>query len=93
MIAGVNGASGPRKPATAPPQQDRLKEATQEFEAFFVETLLRQAREGARSLSGEQPGFARQTQEGWQDTQMARSVAQSGGLGIGEMLYRQLISK
>jgi Rod binding domain-containing protein len=89
VIPYVGGPSGPRKPA-APPPQDRLKDATAEFEAFFVETLLRQAREGARSLSGEQPGFARQTQEGWQDAELARSVAHSGGLGIGEMLYRQL---
>lgn len=91
MITGVNGQSGPLKPATpAPPANDRLKAATEEFEAFFVEMLLRQSREGARSMSGEQPGFARQTQEGWQDAELARSVAHSGGLGIGEMLYRQL---
>lgn len=88
MITGVNGRSGPLKPAaSASPANDRLRGATEEFEAFFVEMLLRQAREGARSISGEQPGFARQTQESWQDAQLARSIAQSGGLGIGELLF------
>jgi peptidoglycan hydrolase FlgJ len=85
MIPGIT----PR-PAAPLQQPDRLKEATQQFEAIVVEMLLRQARESAQALSGEGPTMARSIQEGWQDEQLAGSISRSGGLGLGEILYRQL---
>jgi peptidoglycan hydrolase FlgJ len=71
-------------------QPDKLRQATQEFEAVFVEMLLRQMRSANRALGSEETGFARDTYEGWQDEQMARSISQGAGFGLGDALYRQL---
>jgi len=83
---------GTDKPAAAAnaPGRDRLKEVAQEFEAVFAELILKQARTSSRALSEEKPGFGRDTYESWQDQERARAIAASGGLGLAEILYRQL---
>lgn len=71
-------------------ESQRLREVSQEFESFFLEMALKQMRRANQALSSEQASFGRSTYEGWQDEQMARAIARSGGIGLGEVLYRQL---
>lgn len=88
----VNPISGrPSELPKAPQQPDKLKEATQQFEAFFVNMLLRQTRQASKALGGEdQQDFTKETYDGWQDDQMAQAITTGGGIGLAEMLYRQL---
>ncbi len=91
MINGVstNAASVPAGNAQAA-NDKQLREAAQDFEAMFVGILLKQMRASTRALSSEKASFARQTFEEWQDDMFAKNIAISGGLGVGEVLYRQL---
>jgi len=92
MITGLS-PSLLRPPATETPEgrSDRLREVAREFEAVFLEIILRQMRTSNQALGGgEKPGMARQTYEGWQDTMFAKNIAGGQGIGLGEMLYRQL---
>lgn len=76
-------------PATA--EEAKLKEAAQEFEQFFLQMLLKQARQTTQAMRGEETSQERQTYEEWQDEALARSIASGQGIGLGEQLYRQLI--
>lgn len=94
MVDGINNRPA-AAPVTAPGAQadkapDKLRQATQEFEAVFVQMILSQMRSANREMGGEETNFSRDIYEGWQDEQTARSISQSGGIGLGEALYRQL---
>lgn len=73
-----------------PAEAARLKDTCRQFEALFLQQLLKEARAGAAALSGEKRSFDREVYEGWQDEQFAGAMSGSGGIGLAEMLYRQL---
>ncbi|MGE5589010.1 MAG: rod-binding protein, partial [Bacillota bacterium] len=73
-----------------PVEAARLKDACQQFEALFLQQLLKEARAGAAALSGGNRSFDREVYEGWQDEQFATALSGSGGIGLAEMLFRQL---
>jgi flagellar protein FlgJ len=80
----------PSQPASTNPADEKLKQVSQEFEAIFLQTLLKEARQGARLLSNPTPSMEQETYEGWQDEALARAIASGSGIGLGEMIYRQL---
>jgi len=74
----------------------KLKKACKEFEALFLANLLKTMRKSFSqqgALSGE--GFGQGTFMDMMDSEVARYLSVSGGkgLGIGDMLYKQLASK
>jgi len=77
-------------PRAAAPQQ-RLRQACQDFESLFVYKLLEQLR-----ATIPQEGYLHGAQEDVYQTicdqQVAIALAKSGGIGLGEMLWRQLSS-
>lgn len=87
---GAAPAPAPSGAARAQQPPDQLKELAQEFETFFLEMILRQNRAAAQALSGTQKSTGRDTYESWQDQSFAKAIATGGGIGLGEMLYRQL---
>jgi len=79
-----------------PDWQDReaqLRQVTREFEALFLEILLKQARRATEGLGGGQGSLARQIYRDWFDQQVAQQVAAVGGTGLGEVLYRHLAAR
>ena len=67
----------------------RIKEATQEFEAILIASLLREVRttdSGGLFPSGISNDIYRQ----FFDEEVAKAIAKGGGLGVGKMLERQL---
>jgi flagellar protein FlgJ len=74
----------------APPAPKTLREATQEFESVFIAKIF----EGMRrtvpesGLMGDDSGT--KTFQEMLDQQLSRQIARGGGLGIGDILYRQL---
>lgn len=84
-----NGVAG-RK--TGGDETAELRQAAQEFESFLLQQLLKQARASARLLGGDtQPEMAgRDIFESWQDESYANAVASAGGIGLADMLVRQL---
>lgn len=92
MIDRISGDPGiPGGQAQAGKAPDKLREVAEEFEAMFVELMLKQARAANKAWGNErQGGMARETYEGWQDRDLAKAVVKGSGLGVSEMLYRQL---
>lgn len=90
----VASPQAPTLPKAAPdPQDAKLLEAAQEFEAIFLEKMLSQMRAANRALSEQAPNMAKETYEGWQDQEMAKSISRSGGIGLADALYRQLVQQ
>lgn len=70
-------------------EQQKLKEITQEFEAILVATLLK----GAQSSTQAGPFAGGLSHDFYQQLfadEIAKTIARSGGIGIGKMLERQL---
>ena len=87
-VRSENSTSSTTPKVTAESRKSReLRRACQEFEEIFLRLVLKEAKidrslfsqDGASSLYGD---MARET--------LARAMAQAGGLGLAEMLYRQL---
>lgn len=83
-----NSSPAATRKATLESREAReLRRACQEFEEIFLRLVLKEAKidrslfsqDGASSLYGD---MARET--------LAKAMAQAGGLGLAEMLYRQL---
>lgn len=76
--------------AKEPPDREKLKKACEDFESLFLLQILKSMRQmlPGRSFLGEGPG--KEIYQSLLDEQLSRSLARSGGLGLGAMLYRQM---
>jgi Rod binding domain-containing protein len=72
-------------------RRQQLKKATSEFEAIFINRLLKNMRRG--SFNDEEAGLGKDVMIEIADESVARQLADSNALGIGEMLYRRLIER
>ena len=79
--------------APTDPEKKKLKEACRNFEALFVAQLLKEMRpqEDNPIFGGSQQ---RKIYESMGDDEMARHLTQERSpLGVGDLLYRQLVEK
>jgi flagellar protein FlgJ len=75
------------RPARPKDSPEELHRACSEFEEIFVRMILKEAHLD-RALYGEEDSGAKLYGDLLIET-LAKSVAQGGGLGIGDMLYRE----
>jgi Rod binding domain-containing protein len=73
-------------------QKRRLKEACEEFEAVLTTYLLKAMRQTVDKTSLNGQDTAQDLYEGMLDESLAKELSHQSGLGLGEMLYRQLVS-
>lgn len=71
----------------------KLKAACQGFEALFLHTLLREGRGNSSVSISSNEGQAFGVIQDLQDEAISKEMAQSGGVGLGEILYHQLSKK
>jgi flagellar protein FlgJ len=71
---------------------DALKETARQFESLFTNMLLKSMREATKSTGGDSMFDSEQTEfyQGMFDDQMAVHLSQGRGLGLADMLVRQL---
>jgi Rod binding domain-containing protein len=68
----------------------RLRRATRDFEAILINSLLEKAQASAGSVD-EDPKGEGQTMMSYATQAVARAIAERGGFGIADMLFRRLI--
>jgi|DewCreStandDraft_3_1066083.scaffolds.fasta_scaffold00311_12 flagellar protein FlgJ len=73
-------------------EREKLKRATQEFEALFLAYLLREMRAGLGKGGILPMGFAEEVYRDLLDGEVARAVAKAGGIGLWRLLYDRLAS-
>lgn len=69
-------------------EAEEMREACQQFEEIFLRILLKEARID-RSLGGGEDAASKMYGDMTREA-MARALAQAGGLGLADVLYRQL---
>lgn len=75
---------------TALHEQERLREATRDFEALFVKQMLDAMRNTVQKSGLLDGGFAEQTYEDMLYDEYAQQIAKTANLGIADMLYQQM---
>jgi Rod binding domain-containing protein len=71
----------------------RLKAACSEFEALFINLLIKELRATVDKSGLMDGGRAEEVYTGMLDAEMARDLSAKGGLGLAAILYRQLDSE
>ncbi|MGB8427457.1 MAG: rod-binding protein, partial [Desulfobacterales bacterium] len=69
-----------------------LKKACAEFEALFINQLLKELRATVEKSGLMDGGQAEEVYTGMMDAEIARDLASKGGIGLAAILYRQLSS-
>ena len=90
-IGKASSGTGPHK---ADPLDEKkkaqLKKATQEFESIFVGYMLKTMRSTVPKSDMSDESFGADILDGMFDGEVAKHISHNGGLGIGEMLYKQI---
>jgi flagellar protein FlgJ len=89
MIPAVEGSPEQIAQSKADPQKRKLKEACQEFESLLTGYLFKSMRQSV--VRAEEPDHANQIYEGMMDDTLARELSRSGGGGLADILYRELL--
>jgi Rod binding domain-containing protein len=84
-------AAGALKNALTP-QQQKTEKTAKDFESMFLENMLSQAfpQEAGEGPLGEN-GTGGQVYRGMMVNELAKQVSKSGGIGISDTVYRQMI--
>jgi peptidoglycan hydrolase FlgJ len=88
-----NAIIGTGHPAAGPLAQTKprdLREATAEFESLFISQIMQAMRATIPESGLMGSGSGQRMFREMLDQELSRNVALAGGLGIGEVLYRQL---
>lgn len=64
-----------------------LKEASQEFEAYFINIMLKQMRKTVIDSGLIEKSEARKTFEGMLDQEYASTISKKDGIGLGKAIY------
>lgn len=91
---GVVTAGDKIAPAADAQYAEKVRDAAEKFEAFFIAQLLRQMREGTRAMAGEDSVFnSRSAQDmlDLADLAVADSLAGQRAFGIADLIVRQLV--
>jgi flagellar protein FlgJ len=75
--------------------KEGLEAAASEFEAMFLQMVLKNMRDASQAIAGENSLFSSQQQQFYQemaDGQLASEMARRGNLGIAEAMVRQMSS-
>ena len=93
-MGAVSADSAPVARAAAPegPRRPDLARACAEFEALFLQQLFRQMR---ATVPRETPegGSAGQIYGEMRDAEVARSLSRGRGIGLADVLYRQMVRR
>ena len=91
----VNAAPRAARPSAAP-EDPKLREATRQWEAFFVGHLLKQMRKTTGETDNKDNPFApsegEKTFRDMLDDETAQNLSKTRGLGLADLLYDQMRS-
>ncbi|MBI5810079.1 MAG: peptidoglycan DD-metalloendopeptidase family protein [Deltaproteobacteria bacterium] len=73
------------------PDKAALKKAAEEFEAFFINEMLKSMRATIQKSSLFDGGNAQDLYSSMMDTELSRFMASSGGIGLGSILLQQIL--
>ncbi len=81
------------KQFTLEQQKQRLRDASQDFEAIFARQLMKNMRSGLTENSMFGSGVEGEIFSDMMDNAVAEKIAERGDLGIGDALYKELVKR
>lgn len=69
----------------------KLRQACADFEAIMLQKMMKMAREGMSEGGLFKGGPGEDIYRSLQEGEMAREMAQGQGMGVGELLYQQIL--
>jgi peptidoglycan hydrolase FlgJ len=90
MGEAVNKAAAVKK---APKEDEALRKAVAGFEAMFVNQMFQAMRRSVPESKLFGSGSGEKTFREMLDMEWSNQIAEAGGFGIGEMLYRQITAE
>lgn len=69
----------------------KLKEASQEFEAYFINMLFKEMRKTIQEGGLVEKSQARSTFETMLDEEMSKNLSKQGGVGLADMIYNNMM--
>lgn len=91
--AGFQTINRTGKQFTLEQQKQRLKKASQDFEAIFARQLMKNMRSGLTEDSMFGSGVEGEIFSDMMDNAVAEKMAERGDLGIGDALYKELVKR
>jgi len=70
--------------------EQKLRQVCRDFESLFINMMYKQMRATIPKSELLPDNLARQTFEGMLDEELAKEASKGKGIGLGEMLYKQL---
>lgn len=92
LIPSAHRAPGAPPPADTP-ERKKLQQAVRDFEAIFIGMMLKQAEASATASDPLSQGPGASIFRDMLADERAKAMAQSGGLGLAEGLYRELAQR
>ena len=89
MIQSVCNMARGEETSRVEAQKKKLHTACQEFESIMTNYLLKSMRESV--MKAEDPGQGLEMYESMFDETLARETSKSGGQGLSDLLYQQLV--
>jgi flagellar protein FlgJ len=77
--------------AQADGDEEAIKDVCKQFEALFIDMLMKQMRKTIEDGGLTEKSQARETFEGMLDEEMASSIAENGGIGIADLMAKALM--
>jgi len=71
--------------------EERLKKACSDFESIFIHQVLKSMRQTVPQTGFFGEGPEKEIFQSFFDQELSKSLAQQGGLGLGNRLYRQMM--
>ncbi|HYE91919.1 MAG TPA: rod-binding protein [Terriglobales bacterium] len=79
--------------AIAPADVRRLRATAHEIESMFLQQMLKTMRQATPGLQGPLSGTGQRVYQEMMDEQLARSMAKGGGIGLADMLVRDVLRR
>ncbi|MEW6426961.1 MAG: rod-binding protein [Thermodesulfobacteriota bacterium] len=74
-------------------KEDVLKKACRDFEALLIEQMIATMRSSVPKGGLMDGGFAEEMLQPMQDERMAKELAEHGGFGLADAMYRQITTR
>ena len=73
--------------------REKLKKACTEFEALFMSQMLKSMRQTIPQTGFLGKGLGEDVYQGLMDQELSQKLSQSKGLGLGKVIYRQMLKR
>jgi len=73
--------------------REKLKKACKDFEALFMSQMLKSMRQSIPQTGFLGKGLGNDIYQGLMDHELSKKLSQSKGLGLGKVIYRQMLKR